>query len=162
MNTRFLGRLPFKTPPSGDKRALNELSREMAYLFSALSSGWQPGCRNREAICCRSGAGADVHTPTPVHVLRSVTPVIHRCLLGENTAPTRNVPHHMKALLWILALLIQSPMGSALAGVAQPLGGTSQLVIPAAASGSGANGTFFKSAITIVNRTNHDQVVAVR
>lgn len=43
-----------------------------------------------------------------------------------------------------------------------PQGGTPQLLIPAAGSVQGANGTFFRSDITLVNYTTHDQHVQLR
>jgi hypothetical protein len=43
-----------------------------------------------------------------------------------------------------------------------PQGGTPQLLIPAAGSVQGANGTFFRSDITLVNYTDHAQHVQLR
>lgn len=48
---------------------------------------------------------------------------------------------------------------SALAGVFQPLSTAPQLLIPAAGSVEGANGTFFHSDIALVNFATHDQIV---
>lgn len=43
-----------------------------------------------------------------------------------------------------------------------PIGGASQLLIPAAGSVQGANGTFFRSDINLINYTTHDQRVQLR
>lgn len=43
-----------------------------------------------------------------------------------------------------------------------PIGGTPQLLIPAAGSIQGANGTFFRSDIALVNYTTHEQRVQLR
>lgn len=43
-----------------------------------------------------------------------------------------------------------------------PIGGTPQLLIPAAGSVQGANGTFFRSDINLINYTTHDQRVQLR
>jgi hypothetical protein len=50
----------------------------------------------------------------------------------------------------------------AAAGVVQPLTSAPQLLIPAAGSTPGANGTFFRSNIAIVNLASHDQIVQLR
>ena len=50
----------------------------------------------------------------------------------------------------------------ATAGVVQPLTSAPQLLIPAAGSTPGANGTFFRSNIAIVNLASHDQIVQLR
>ena len=43
-----------------------------------------------------------------------------------------------------------------------PIGGSPQILIPAAGSIQGANGTFFRSDITLVNYSTHDQLVQMR
>lgn len=43
-----------------------------------------------------------------------------------------------------------------------PIGAASQIVIPAAGDTDGANGTFFRSDVTIVNFAAHDQVVSLQ
>ena len=49
-----------------------------------------------------------------------------------------------------------------LAAVVLPLSSAPQLLIPAAGSTPGANGTFFKSDITIVNVATHDQDISLQ
>lgn len=44
----------------------------------------------------------------------------------------------------------------------QPVGAASQLLVPAAGSTPGANGTFFRSDIAIVNFASHDQTVKLQ
>ena len=51
---------------------------------------------------------------------------------------------------------------TAVAGVVQPLTSAPQLLIPAAGSTPGVNGTFFRSNIAIVNLASHDQAVELR
>lgn len=63
----------------------------------------------------------------------------------------------MKPLVVIAVLLCAIP---AFANVVQPLGAASQVLIPAAGSAAGANGTFFKSDISIINLSNHSQMIA--
>jgi hypothetical protein len=46
--------------------------------------------------------------------------------------------------------------------VVQPIGAAPQVLIPAAGSAGGANGTFFRSDITIVNLATHDQMVVLQ
>lgn len=65
----------------------------------------------------------------------------------------------MKRLLFLAALLVSS---AASGSVVQPLGASPQVLIPAAGSTAGANGTFFRSDITIINLTSHDQSVALQ
>ncbi len=48
------------------------------------------------------------------------------------------------------------------AAVVQPVGAASQVLIPAAGSTAGANGTFFRSDITILNLMSHDQTVSLQ
>ena len=64
----------------------------------------------------------------------------------------------MRKLL-IAALFVAS---SASASVVVPLSSASQLLIPAAGSTQGADGTFFRSDITIVNLATHDQDISLR
>jgi hypothetical protein len=47
-------------------------------------------------------------------------------------------------------------------GVVLPVSAASQLLIPAAGSIAGANGTFFRSDITIINFASHDQQVKLQ
>jgi len=49
-----------------------------------------------------------------------------------------------------------------LASVVQPIASAPQLLIPAAGSTPGANGTFFRSDITLGNFATHDQVVRLQ
>jgi hypothetical protein len=65
----------------------------------------------------------------------------------------------MKRTIFIALFLVAS---SSFANVVLPLGAASQVLIPAAGSAQGANGTFFKSDITIINLTSHDQAVALQ
>jgi len=65
----------------------------------------------------------------------------------------------MKRLLLIAALLVST---SSFATVVQPVGAASQVLIPAAGSTAGANGTFFRSDISIINLTTHDQNVVLQ
>lgn len=58
-----------------------------------------------------------------------------------------------------LALVIAVPASAA---VVLPLGSAAQVLIPAAGSAPGANGTFFRSDITIVNLNTHDQQVLLQ
>jgi hypothetical protein len=62
----------------------------------------------------------------------------------------------MKRLIFVALLLVAS---SSFSNVVQPLGGASQVLIPAAGSAQGANGTFFKSDIIIINLTSHNQML---
>jgi len=58
----------------------------------------------------------------------------------------------------LLALLAQIQSNN----LVIPVGGTPQLLIPAAGSTQGANGTFFRSDIALVNYTTHEQHVQLR
>src|SRR2546426_5821531 len=49
-----------------------------------------------------------------------------------------------------------------LAAVVQPLTSASQLLIPAAGSTAGANGTFWRSDIAVANFADHDQLVRLQ
>jgi hypothetical protein len=49
-----------------------------------------------------------------------------------------------------------------LAATVQPIGSATQLLIPAAGSTPGANGTFFRSDISISNFANHDQLLKLQ
>ena len=60
-------------------------------------------------------------------------------------------------VLTALAILLAATSLSA--AVVQPLGAGFQLLIPAAGSTPGLNGTFFRSDISILNLAGHDEVV---
>jgi hypothetical protein len=62
----------------------------------------------------------------------------------------------MRALTAFAILLVATSLSAA---VVQPLGVGFQLLIPAAGSTPGLNGTFFRSDISILNLAAHDQVV---
>jgi len=51
---------------------------------------------------------------------------------------------------------------SAFATVVIPVGAASQILIPAAGSTAGANGTFFQSDITLINLSSHDHMVSMQ
>jgi hypothetical protein len=61
-------------------------------------------------------------------------------------------------------LLLAAPLFAAVQSdnLIVPLGGAPQILIPAAGAVQGANGTFFRSDITIINYLPHDQVVEFR
>jgi hypothetical protein len=65
----------------------------------------------------------------------------------------------MKRLFVIALFFVAS---ASFAGVVQPLGAASQVLIPAAGSIAGANGTFFHSDISIINLASHDQTILLR
>lgn len=65
----------------------------------------------------------------------------------------------MKRLLFIALLFVST---ASFATVVQPIGAASQVLVPAAGSTAGANGTFFRSDITIINLTSHNQTVALQ
>jgi hypothetical protein len=65
----------------------------------------------------------------------------------------------MKRLFAIALLFVAS---TSFAGVVQPLGAASQILIPAAGSVAGANGTFFHSDISIINLASHDQDILLQ
>src|SRR5438477_9481615 len=65
----------------------------------------------------------------------------------------------MKSILTLVFLLAATP---AFAEVVQPVGAAPQILIPGAGSAAGANGTFFRSDITIVNLRNSDQNVLLQ
>lgn len=65
----------------------------------------------------------------------------------------------MRALTAFAILLVATSLSAA---VVQPLGAGFQLLIPAAGSTPGLNGTFFRSDISIVNLAAHDQVVQLQ
>jgi hypothetical protein len=65
----------------------------------------------------------------------------------------------MKQLLFLTAIFLAT---SSFAGVVQPIGAASQVLIPAAGSTAGANGTFFRSDISIINLASHDQTVVLQ
>ncbi|HEX9164031.1 MAG TPA: hypothetical protein VF980_20155, partial [Thermoanaerobaculia bacterium] len=69
----------------------------------------------------------------------------------------------MKLLpLLVLALILSLLSTTAVANVVLPLSGSPAVLIPAAGSAPGANGTFFRSDLTIVNLAAHDQLVALQ
>src|SRR4029079_12934671 len=57
----------------------------------------------------------------------------------------------------LLAIMLASP-----SGLVVPVNFASQLVIPVAGSGAGANGTFFRSGITVINFDEAAQRVRLR
>lgn len=63
---------------------------------------------------------------------------------------------HLISLFFLLAWITAAP------GVGQPLSGSPQILIPAAVSAQGANGTFFRSDITILSLTAPQQTVEVQ
>jgi len=65
----------------------------------------------------------------------------------------------MRALTTFAILLVATSLSAA---VVQPLGAGFQLLIPAAGSTPGLNGTFFRSDISIVNLAPHDQIVQLQ
>jgi hypothetical protein len=65
----------------------------------------------------------------------------------------------MRVLTVVVILLAATSLGAA---VMQPLGAGFQLLIPAAGSTPGVNGTFFRSDISILNLAAHDQVVQLQ
>ena len=65
----------------------------------------------------------------------------------------------MKPLVVAVTLLVAT---ASFAGVVQPLGAASQVLIPAAGSTPGANGTFFKSDISIINLATRDQTISLQ
>ncbi|HSP16928.1 MAG TPA: hypothetical protein VLV78_19435 [Thermoanaerobaculia bacterium] len=65
----------------------------------------------------------------------------------------------MRRLLVIALFFIAT---ASFAGVVQPLGAAPQVLIPAAGSTAGANGTFFHSDISIINLATHDQAVLLQ
>jgi len=60
----------------------------------------------------------------------------------------------------LLALLFAAQIHSD--NLVIPIGGAPQIVIPAAGSIQGANGTFFRSDISLINYSTHDQLVQLR
>jgi len=60
----------------------------------------------------------------------------------------------------IFAILLAATSLSA--GVMQPVGATFQALVPAAGSTPGVNGTFFRSDISIINLSTHDQTVVLQ
>jgi hypothetical protein len=71
----------------------------------------------------------------------------------------------MKSLSIIVSILLAAPIFAAQPhsnGVVLPVSAAAQLLIPVAGSTPGANGTFFRSEITIVNFASHDQQVQVQ
>jgi len=72
----------------------------------------------------------------------------------------------MKKLLPLVASLFLSfPLFSAeieVQNLITPLGSAPQILVPAAGSVQGGNGTFFRSDITLINYASHDQLVRLR
>jgi hypothetical protein len=65
----------------------------------------------------------------------------------------------MRAFIAFAVLLAATSLSAA---VVQPLGATFQLLVPAAGSTPGVNGTFFRSDISILNLAAHDQTVLLQ
>ncbi len=65
----------------------------------------------------------------------------------------------MKRSLFLLLILIASTAG---ADVVQPIGAAPQILIAVAGSVAGANGTFFRSDIALLNLASHDQMVVLQ
>ncbi len=65
----------------------------------------------------------------------------------------------MRVLTALAVLLLATSLSAA---VVQPIGATFQLLIPAAGSTAGLNGTFFRSDISIINFASHDQTVLLQ
>jgi hypothetical protein len=65
----------------------------------------------------------------------------------------------MKKLLSLSLFVLAIFAFTATAEVVQPIGAAPQVLIPAAGSVPGLNGTFFHSDVTIVNLASHDQLV---
>jgi hypothetical protein len=65
----------------------------------------------------------------------------------------------MRPVVLALTLLLASlPLS---ANLVQPLGSSTQIVIPAAGSTAGANGTFFRTEVTILNYRDSNQAIQV-
>lgn len=62
----------------------------------------------------------------------------------------------MRVLITLSLLLAATSLTAA---VVQPIGASSQILIPAGGAAAGVNGTFFRSDISIVNLAGHDQTV---
>lgn len=65
----------------------------------------------------------------------------------------------MKRLIAVAVFLAAT---TASASVVQPLGAAPSVLIPAAGSAAGANGTFFRTDVTIINFQSHDQGVQLQ
>jgi hypothetical protein len=79
------------------------------------------------------------------------------------TIATRRLP--MKRVLAFAALLLSLPLAAAeivTDGVVVPVNAANQILIPAAGSVAGGNGTFFRSDVTIVNFTARAVTINVR
>jgi hypothetical protein len=63
---------------------------------------------------------------------------------------------------WVVVVCSFVGAATAFSAVVQPIGTAAQVIIPAAGSTAGANGTFFRSDITIMNLAAHDQAVMLR
>src|SRR5579884_2457513 len=71
----------------------------------------------------------------------------------------------MKSSLFIVCISCAATLFAAQPhtnSVELPVSAASQLLIPAAGSTAGANGTFFRSDITIINFASHDQQVLLQ
>jgi hypothetical protein len=66
----------------------------------------------------------------------------------------------MRRSLIALSLLLAAT--SLIAAVVQPIGASPQILIPAAGSTAGANGTFFRSDISLFNLATHDQTTLLQ
>lgn len=62
----------------------------------------------------------------------------------------------MRVLITLSILLAATSLTAA---VVQPIGASSQILIPAGGAAPGVNGTFFRSDISIINLASHDQTV---
>ncbi|GAC1430688.1 MAG: hypothetical protein NVSMB68_02950 [Thermoanaerobaculia bacterium] len=65
----------------------------------------------------------------------------------------------MNRLLFITLFFVST---ASFGSVVLPIGAAPQVLIPAAGSTAGANGTFFRSDISIVNLSSHDQTVVLQ
>jgi hypothetical protein len=66
---------------------------------------------------------------------------------------------------FLLALLIATPLFAApirTDNLVVPLGSAAQILLPAAGSVQGANGTFFRSDVNVLNYSSHDQTIELR
>ncbi len=71
----------------------------------------------------------------------------------------------MKNILAVALFVLSAPLFAAeieVQNLITPLGSAPQILIPAAGSVQGANGTFFRSDVTLINYATHDQLVRLR
>ena len=69
----------------------------------------------------------------------------------------------MKSSVFIVSIFCATALFAAHPNeVVLPLSASPQLLIPAAGSVAGANGTFFRSDITLVNLSSHDQNIKLQ